>query len=215
MTGWVTRREAVGLTVGLSATALLAWWRPGDDQGATPGEVTGDPDRSAPTVLGQQRGADDEDAESPTGAPAAAHPTRLVIEAIDLDEPVRALGLTEAGEIAPPPGVVQWYTGSVAPGQQGNSVIAGHVTSPQPDVFHRLAELVTGARVAVTDRSGTRRIFEVEAMERIDKQVLTTDPRVWGETHRRMLVLITCDQDTPAINGHHSGNVVVWASETT
>lgn len=30
-----------------------------------------------------------------------------------------------------------------------------------------------------------------------------------------MLVLFTCDQDTPAINGHHGGNVVVWASETT
>lgn len=210
MSGSVTRREAIGLAVGVSACAALVWWAP--DKTRVVNTVGARP-RQAQPAQEVQPGTPPHgvDQEHNSGRARPAQPTRLAIDAIDVDEPVQALGLTEAETIEPPPGVVQWYTGSVVPGQRGNSVIAGHVTSPDPDVFHHLAQLAPGDRVTVIDQADVRRSFDVETTERIDKLALTSDPRVWGETERRMLVLITCDKDSPVSGRHHRGNLVVWA----
>lgn len=145
-----------------------------------------------------------------TSSGGSRRPIRLALPAIGLDEPVRALGLAEGGDISPPSGVVQWYTGSVPPGATGIAVIAGHVSSPEPDVFHGLSGLSVGDRVRVTDTTGVHHGFVVERTARVGKQELTRDPSVWGRSERPVLVLITCDDDSAVERGHYSGNFVVW-----
>ncbi len=201
MTRLVSRREALGLGACASAVALLAAHRrggpslPSVEEEAAPARGSGS--------VGEASGQD-------ASSPPSARPRGLVIPAIDLDEPVKALGLTEAGEIGPPSGDVQWYTGSVPPGETGIAVIAGHVSSPRPDVFRRLDELRVGDHVEVTDASGEELTFVVERTKDVDKQALTRDRSVWGEDSRRMLVLITCDDESGVSDGQYRGNTVVW-----
>lgn len=114
--------------------------------------------------------------------------------------------------MVPPANTVQWYTGSVAPGRPGICVIAGHVTYSGPDVFHRLPSLRVGDLVAVTARTGEVTQFAVTRTRQVDKQELTSDPSVWGDTDERVLALITCDPDSPVREGHLAGNFVAWAS---
>lgn len=200
MTRFISRREALGLAACASSVAVLAAYRRGELSLPSSGEGAA----QASAV------ASDETAAA-SSVPAARRPRRLVIPTIDLAEPVRALGLTEDGEIEPPTGVVQWYTGSVAPGEVGIAVLAGHVSSPRPDVFQRLGGLGVDDHVRVTDASGEDLSFVVERTRRVDKQALTRDRSVWGEEDRRMLVLITCDDESGVSNGHYRGNTVVWA----
>lgn len=193
----VTRREVLALAASAVCVGLVASWSPGDEaaEKAAPPGTWSTPDPSASTEQADPR-----------------RPVRIRAADIDLDEPVEALGLTAAGEIAPPPGIVQWYTGSVVPGAAGASVIAGHVTSPKPDVFHRLGELSEGDVVEVVDADGADREFRVTRTAQIDKQALTHDQSVWGDVKDPTLVLITCDEDSPRKGRHLSGNVVVWAT---
>lgn len=197
MTRRVRRREALGLVACASTLTLLAVVRPGD-QGDSITDVRAD----GPAAVSRP---------GPVSVPAERLPVRVTAAAIGLDEPVRALGLSEAGDISPPVGVVQWYTGSVAPGERGVAVLAGHVSAPRPDVFRRLDELTVGARVRVDVGGGSLRTFVVERTARVDKQDLTRDRSVWGSSERRMLVLITCDDTSSVDRGSYRGNVVVWA----
>ncbi len=195
----VTRREVLALGASAACVGLLATWSPGaDDERRAAAEIEKlawpTPDPATRTAMADPR-----------------RPARLVISAIGLDEPVKALGLTTAGEIAPPPGVVQWFTGSVVPGAIGAAVLAAHVTSPEPDVFFRLGELAKGDTIEVTDADGVDRSFVVTRTAEVDKLDLTRDQSVWGKVAGPTLVLITCDTESGRRGAHLAGNVVVWA----
>ncbi len=195
----VTRREVLALGASAACVGLVAAWSPGGDEERRAAAEAADlawptPDPSTKTAMADPQ-----------------RPSRLVIGTIDVDEPVKALGLTTKGEIAPPPGVVQWYTGSVVPGAVGASVIAAHVTSPKPDVFYRLGELDQGDPISVTDADGAERTFAMTRTAEVDKLDLTRDQSVWGKVTEPTLVLITCDTESGRRGRHLAGNVVVWA----
>ncbi len=92
------------------------------------------------------------------GAPAVprpGQPSRLVIPSIGLDAPVVEVGITvengkpvwETAAFA-----VGFYRGSALPGTRGNTVMAGHISSPvskKGDIFRRLPEVRIGDRIDV------------------------------------------------------------------
>lgn len=145
----------------------------------------------------------------PTGKPpvAAALPARRVlIPTIGLDSKVIQLGtkLDRRGQIAweTAPFAVGQHRGLAGPGQNGNMVLSGHVSSPnEGGVFHHLPDLQVGQGVIVAtdERQYLYRVVDVKTVTPDQVEVLdqTPDPTA---------TLITCVPD-----GVYSHRLVVTA----
>ncbi|WP_234994361.1 class F sortase [Kytococcus aerolatus] len=121
------------------------------------------------------------------------------------------MGLTSKGTLNPPPGITGWYGKTVKPGENGVSVIAGHVTYGPPDVFYHLPNVKVGEKFTMTDANGKEREWKVTVVEEIDKVALSKDSRIWGDSPTPKVALVTCDPDSPRTGGHSSINVFVLA----
>ena len=119
-------------------------------------------------------------------------PTRIVIPDIGVAEPLRPVGLLPDGAMETPPyGKVGWYDEGPPPGAVGAAVIVAHVHGPQgDDVFARLHELRLHDRFRVETTLGSVE-FEVDDLVQVDKEDLPYD-RMWPDTDRRLVSLITC-----------------------
>ncbi len=156
---------------------------------------------------------------APRGAPTSvepvrvARPTRVVIPDIDVDARLTAVGLNDDGSMEVPEfGLAGWYELGPRPGEAGPAVIVAHVDSYEgPDVFHRLRELSRGDEIEVRYRDGTSSRFVVHAREQQLKQELPT-ARIWNETRRPVLRLVTCGGDFDTTERTYLSNVIVYAS---
>jgi sortase A len=137
--------------------------------------------------------------------PRPGMPNRLVIPSIALDAPVAEVGLTidngkPAWETAA--FAVGYYRGTALPGDHGNTVMAGHISSPvskKGDIFRHLPDVRVGDRIQVFvgDRAVTYEVAEVKVVPPTAVQVMapSADP---------ILTLITCYPD-----GVYSSRLVV------
>jgi LPXTG-site transpeptidase (sortase) family protein len=145
----------------------------------------------------------------PSGKPpiAAALPAkRIVIPTIGLDSKVIQLGtrLDRRGQIAweTAPFAVGQHKGLAGPGQNGNMVLSGHISSPaEGAVFHSLPELKVGEGVIVAtdERQYLYRVTDV-------KTVTPDQVSVLDQTPDPTATLITCVPD-----GIYSHRLVVTA----
>lgn len=147
------------------------------------------------------------------GEQTAASASSISIPSIGLNHGITAGGLN-GGVLSPNPGEIEQFVGygRVAPGKNGISVIAGHVTYNGPDVFYRLGDVPVGGKVTITFANGSNEDFVVTNKASINKDALTNDARVWGSSSSPVLVLVTCDSSSAWANAqHHVNNLVVWA----
>ena len=138
---------------------------------------------------------------------AAALPARrLVIPTLGLDSKVIQLGtkLDRRGQLAweTAPFAVGQHKGLAGPGQNGNMVLSGHISSPNEGaVFHHLPDLKVGEGVIIgtEERQYLYRVVDVKTVTPDEVSVLdqTPDPTV---------TLITCVPD-----GIYSHRLVVTA----
>lgn len=138
---------------------------------------------------------------------AAALPARrVIIPTIGLDSKIIQLGtkLDRRGEIAweTAPFAVGQHKGLAGPGQNGNMVLSGHISSPnEGSIFHNLPELKVGEGVIVAtdERQYLYRVTDVKTVTPDQVEVLdqTPDPTA---------TLITCVPD-----GIYSHRLVVTA----
>ncbi|MFF5181746.1 class F sortase [Micromonospora sp. NPDC000316] len=147
---------------------------------------------------------------------SASRPTGLTIQTIDLRAPVHDVGIASDGTIAVPDAAraqeAGWYDQGPTPGQYGPAVIVGHVdTTSGPAVFHELGELRSGDEIEVTRSDHSVAVFEVDSVERYDKDRLPVD-EVYGDFSRPGLRLITCGGRWVGGQTGYSDNVVVFAS---
>lgn len=119
-------------------------------------------------------------------------PTRVVIPDIGVAEPLRPVGLLPDGAMETPQfGKVGWYDEGPPPGGVGAAVIVAHVHGPQgDDVFARLHELRPDDRFTVETTVGSVE-FQVDDLVQVAKEELPYD-RMWPDTDRRLVSLITC-----------------------
>lgn len=106
-----------------------------------------------------------------------------------IDEPVALVEGVTVDALKQGPGR---YPGTSYPGQMGNFAVAGHRTTYGAP-FWNLDQLREGDEIHVTDRNGTRWIYEFVAQQivaPIDTSVLRSDPLALG---RPMLTLTTCN----------------------
>ncbi|MGK5440747.1 class F sortase [Micromonospora sp. URMC 105] len=143
-------------------------------------------------------------------------PTRIAISRIDLRAPVHHVGIAPDGSIGVPDAdraqEAGWYDQGPTPGQYGPAVIVGHVdTTTGPAVFHQLRELRDGDTVEVTREDRTVAVFEVDQVQRYDKEELPVD-EIYGDFSRPNLRLITCGGRWVGGRTGYADNVVVYAS---
>ncbi|GAA1490749.1 class F sortase [Brachybacterium sacelli] len=179
-----------------------------DGGGAAPED---DASSSEPT---EQPTAEDETTSAVADPLAPSEPTSLRIPSLGVDERVFPIGLGENGELLAPRGdrahQPAWFEGSPTPGENGPSVIEGHVTwGEEPSVFFELGGLETGDRLEAEREDGTTATFEVYDSARYPKDEFPT-LAVYGRTQGPELRLITCGGDLGE-DGHHLDNTVVFA----
>ena len=169
-----------------------------------PDQYQGKVDPSSPVKYGPTK----DRSESPVG-----RPIRVTISAIDVDAPVRALGLRRDRTLETPQSfsVTGWYEGSAVPGRPGPAIIVGHLDSyTGPAVFANLEELHPGDHVLVTDRWGSAVKFTVTRSSWYTRSSFPTQ-EVYGDTLNPTLRLITCGGDFDETTGHYLHNYVVYA----
>ncbi|MDO0929222.1 class F sortase [Streptomyces sp. TG1A-8] len=183
------------------------------------------------SVLGGHRGADDTvQVPRASGATATARvpadarpgrvlprsaPTRLYIPKISVDAPFTELSLAPSGQLRPPPAddtnLVGWYANGVAPGERGTSIIAGHVdTKTSAAVFANLDELKEGDRFSVERADGRTATFVVDGADTYAKDDFPSE-RVYADTSRAEVRLITCAGDYDHAAKDYTDNLVVFA----
>lgn len=146
-------------------------------------------------------------------------PTRLIIERLGIDAPVKAVGLARDGTIQVPPpdnpNLVGWYRHGPTAGQAGPAIMLGHKdTRTRSAVFSRLDEIRNGDQIKIMRRDGTMAIFTVGGVEQTDKATFPTQ-RVYGDQVNAQLHLITCGGTYDRRTGHYTDNIIVYATMTS
>jgi sortase (surface protein transpeptidase) len=143
-------------------------------------------------------------------------PTRVSIPSLDISSDLLSLGLADDGTIAVPPkgpdyDRAAWFTGSPRPGARGPAVIEGHVDGANgPSVFHELGRITKGATVTVTREDGSTVRFVVDGVASYPKSDFPVT-KVYANTDRPELRLITCGGKFDRTTGHYVDNTVVYA----
>ncbi|MFF4991118.1 class F sortase [Streptosporangium saharense] len=147
---------------------------------------------------------------------AGVRPGKLAIPKIGLLAPLMALGVDAKKEIQTPPlskpKLAGWYKNGPVPGQQGPSVVLGHVNTRRgAAVFSRLKEVRRGDKIKVSRSDGAIVEFTVDGVEQVSKTSFPSK-RVYGNTGEATLRLITCGGVYNSKTHHYTDNIIVYAT---
>lgn len=128
-------------------------------------------------------------------SPADRLPVRLIVPTIDLNAPVVEIGTRyKDGDLvwATAAFAVGHLAGTKSPGEPGNCVLSGHVSSiDQGDIFHRLPWIQQGDGVtAVSARNGAW-VYQVASID----VVLPEEVHILDQSDYPQLILMTCVPD--------------------
>lgn len=141
-------------------------------------------------------------------------PVHISIPAIDVSAPIVPLGLNPDRTLEVPTNLADtgWFTEGAEPGERGAAVIVGHVASLSgPGVFVRLRDVRPGDVIRIRLRDGTVVRYRARSALVVPKTSFPTK-RVYAETPRSTLRLITCSGDLDPSTGQHPDNRIVFAS---
>lgn len=155
-------------------------------------------------------------ARGPIVSGAAWPPVMLAIPAAGISARVVAQGTGPGGNLQiPPPQQVGWYDGGPAPGQDGSTLIAGHIDDDGvPGAFLHLNAVPVGAAVRVTLASGQSAAYTVTRRLVLPQPGLARS-RLLSNRGRPELVLITCGGTYDTTTHLYLDNIVVVATPAT
>ena len=146
--------------------------------------------------------------------PRSEVPVRLRIPSLGVDAPVGPVGKAADGTVEVPTRWedVGWFDGGARPGEDGPTVLLGHVDSKAgPAVFARLPQAPPGTVVEVVGDGGAVTRWRVDRTEQHPKVQFPTEA-VYLPALRPELRLVTCGGAFDRASGHYVDNVVVHAS---
>ena len=144
----------------------------------------------------------------------AAVPVRLRVPSLGVDAPIGPVGKAADGTVEVPTRWedVGWFDGGARPGEDGPSVLLGHVDSKAgPAVFARLPTAPPGTVVEVVGDDGQTTRWRVDRVEQHPKTRFPTEA-VYLPALRPELRMVTCGGEFDRATGHYRDNVVVYAS---
>ncbi|MYW62575.1 class F sortase [Streptomyces sp. SID8379] len=156
--------------------------------------------------------------EPPADPLPASRPLSVSVPAIHVDGPLMDLALQDDGRLAAPPendrNLAGWWAGGPTPGAKGTAIIAGHVDIPSgPAVFYNLGALKPGMTIDVARADQRTAHFTIDTIDVYDADNFPDD-KVYGDTGRPELRLITCGGGFDKQLQRYQGNVVVTAHLT-
>lgn len=152
----------------------------------------------------------------PTAAPmASSAPLRIEIPVLHVSAPVTPLGLSADGTVQVPPlanhNLAGWYDRSVTPGQDGSSVILGHVDSSTGiSVFFYIKTLRPGNEIEIIRADGSTAIFTVDGVQKVTKATFPASG-IYSNVSYPSVRLITCGGPFDSATRQYLDNIVVYA----
>jgi sortase (surface protein transpeptidase) len=146
---------------------------------------------------------------------APSEPVRIEIPVLDVNAPVMQLGQNPNGSVQVPPlddhNLAGWYDRTVMPGQDGTSVILGHVDNVTGvSVFFYIKTLQPGDIVKVVRADGTAAAFSVDGTQKVAKATFPSGA-IYGNTRYPELRLITCGGPFDSATGQYLDNIIVYS----
>ena len=157
------------------------------------------------------------DSPSTTTTPSATRgvmPNELTVPAIGIDANVQFAGLADDGSMGVPVGFddVAWYELGVEPGQPGNAIFTGHVSSTAaPGVFYNIDQLGPGNTIHVLGGDGTELVFIVQDVHTYSEDSVPM-AKLLAPSTVPGVVLITCGGDWDPVAHLFSTRIVVTAT---
>lgn len=226
----VTSRVVVVLAAALLGGALAGWLsmpQPAPATDRAPG-VTTSPVRGSSPPAAERARADRpqvkdgarrarRQAAGPDRTPGPGVPNLLRVPSLDLQLPVRPVGVDPAGAMGLPDTVAAagWYRYGPRPGaSRGAAVVAGHVDTAEEGIgpLADLSAVRVGARVRVDSRRGAAR-YVVTSVDVVSREDLDLS-RLFARTGTPRLHLVTCGGAYLPEAGGYQSNVVVVAEPT-
>lgn len=145
---------------------------------------------------------------------SAEDPKYITLPSIASEGFIEQVGINQERQIAVPTNIhiAGWYINSLRPGEEGLSIIDGHVGVGNPGIFSELWKLVSGDIFSIEFGDGTVRQFRVEEVLVVDAEtantaLFTRDPEI-----KSQLNLITCDGDFDRLTRQYDQRVIVVSS---
>ncbi|GHB33937.1 class F sortase [Streptomyces chryseus] len=141
-----------------------------------------------------------------------SEPRSIEIRKLGVKTRVEQVGMTRDRSIGMPgnAGHAGWYTGSPTPGENGNTIIVGHLDSATgPAAFYGLGALRNGDPISIKRRDQTTATFTVTSISVWPKNNFPSE-RVYAATTKPQLTLITCADWDNTTNNYRS-NLVITA----
>jgi len=142
------------------------------------------------------------------------NPVEVKIPAIGVDANVQDVGLADDGTMGVPVGYedVAWYDLGADPGQYGNAIFTGHISSIYyPGVFYNIDDLGPGNTVHVFGDDGTELVFIVQEVDTYNADNFPLS-KIFAPTQQVGVVLITCGGDWDPVAHLFSDRIVVYAT---
>jgi hypothetical protein len=206
---------AIGLVVSLAAV----WPHLGSGpevQESRSGPPAASPSPATSPTPGGSAGPGRSEASLTTSADSTAlRPVRVALGSVEVDLPVRPVGVAADGQmqLPPDPRVLGWYRYGPAPGEStgGSVVVAGHLDSRRLGLgpLVRLRDLRVGDSVVVTTSDGATSTYTVKELARFDRQALPAE--IFSRSGPELLRIVTCGGEYDAEAGGYQQNLVVTA----
>jgi hypothetical protein len=207
---------AIGLVVSLAAVWPHLGSGPEVQESRSGSPAAGPSATSTPTP-GGSTGPGRSDASLTTSTDSTvARPVRVTLGSVDVDLPVRPVGVAADGQmqLPPDPRVLGWYRYGPTPGAStgGSVVVAGHLDSRRLGLgpLVRLRDLRVGDSVVVTTSDGATSTYTVRQIARFDRQALPAE--VFSRSGPEVLRIVTCGGEYDAATGGYQQNLVVTAA---
>lgn len=144
-------------------------------------------------------------------------PASIRIPTIDVNSPVRPVGVDENNAVEVPPDIftIGWYRFGVPPGSAvGSAVLVGHRDGREQGhgAFYDLGALHRGDPVVVLTDSGERLTYRVVSRDAVPKLEFPKEAAdLFAIDGRPRLTLISCGGYYDSSNGGYQDNIVVTA----
>lgn len=184
-------------------TTVLADTTSNDSVELSPGSLPDESDQDPDVVRNHQVAPD--------------KPRYLRIPKIGVDHRIIEVGVSTDNQLGSPASIhdVGWYRNSAKPGQDGASLMDGHVSGPtQPGVFRNLIKLNVGDLIEVERGDGEIITYEVRQKQSYPYAETDMHAALRSIEHgKHALNLITCDGKFNAATNNYEDRLIVFAVE--
>jgi len=144
-------------------------------------------------------------------------PRRLIIPKLGVNSRVLSLGLKANNELKTPNTIYDtgWYNKSAKPGEQGATLIDGHVHGPtKPGVFYGLKKLGAGDKIQLERGDGKLLTYKVVKTQVYDAANTDMAAALTAITPGKPgLNLITCTGQLDRTTNHYNERILVFAEQ--